>query len=234
MIIKLFFIFALIVALITSAYAEQKFQSHESIYQTAKDYIEQNIVSSSDYEISIAPIDSQLTLVECPESPEAFTTSDLTKVKGGRIAIGVRCNTEKKWSIFISAVIKVYLEVPVLTQPVQRGEIITRQHLAFEKRDISRLGDDIVTQVEQVESKQAIRSMPVGAILVPRNFIEPTIIKKRDKIIISAIHSAFSVRMNGLAMMDGAKGQVIRIKNQNSGRIINATVVEPGLVSVNY
>lgn len=38
--------------------------------------------------------------------------------------------------------------------------------------------------------------------------------------------------MNGVAMMDGIKGQSIRIKNENSGRIINATVIEPGLVSV--
>jgi len=40
--------------------------------------------------------------------------------------------------------------------------------------------------------------------------------------------------MNGVAMMDGTKGQLISVKNQNSGRIINATVIEPGLVSVNY
>jgi flagella basal body P-ring formation protein FlgA len=33
-------------------------------------------------------------------------------------------------------------------------------------------------------------------------------------------------------MMDGTKGQRISVKNQNSGRIINATVIELGLVSV--
>jgi flagellar basal body P-ring formation protein FlgA len=38
--------------------------------------------------------------------------------------------------------------------------------------------------------------------------------------------------MNGVAMMDGTKDQLIRIKNENSGRIISATVIEAGLVSV--
>jgi flagella basal body P-ring formation protein FlgA len=33
-------------------------------------------------------------------------------------------------------------------------------------------------------------------------------------------------------MMDGTKGQRIRVKNENSGRIISATVIEEGLVAV--
>jgi flagellar basal body P-ring formation protein FlgA len=65
-----------------------------------------------------------------------------------------------------------------------------------------------------------------------RSFIEPRLIKRGDKIIISTMQPAFSIRMNGIAMMDGTKGQLIRVKNENSGRIISATVIEPGLVSI--
>jgi flagella basal body P-ring formation protein FlgA len=225
-----FVIFALALVFFTPVHAEQKFQSHNSIYELVKDTVARNINTSAEYEISVLPLDSQLKLPECTKPLEAFTTTDL--IKAGRTSIGVRCTAEKKWSIFTSAVIKIYETVIVLTRPVQRGEIITRQHLANEKRDVSKLRGDFVTQAEQVENKQAARYIPADAILGFRSFIEPRFIKRGDKIVISAIQPAFTIRMNGVAMMDGAKGQLIRIKNENSGRIINATVIEPGLVSV--
>ena len=225
-----FVIFALALFCFTQVHAEQKFQSHNSIYELVKDTVARNINTSVEYEISVLPLDSLLKLPECTVPLEAFTTTGV--IKPGRTSIGVRCNAEKKWSIFTSAIIKVYENVIVLTRPVQRGEIITRQHLAIEKRDISKLRGDFVTQAEQIENKQAARYAPVGAILSLRSFIEPSLIKRRDKIIISTIQPAFTIRTNGIAMMDGTKGQLIKIKNENSGRIIDATVIESGLVLV--
>ena len=214
----------------TPGHAEQKFQSHDSIYELVKDTVTRNINTSGEYEISVLPLDSLLKLPECTEPLEAFTTTDL--IKAGRTSIGVRCNGEKKWSIFTSAVIKIYENVIVLSRPVQRGEIITRQQLAIEKKDVSKLRGDFVTQAEQIENKQAAHYIQTGAIPGLRSFIEPKLIKRGDKIIISTIQPAFSIRMSGVAMMDGSKDQLIRIKNENSGRIISATVIEAGLVSV--
>jgi flagella basal body P-ring formation protein FlgA len=223
-------ILTLALGFFTPGHAEEKFQSLNSIYEFVKDTVARNINTTAEYEISVLPLDSLLKLPECAKPLEAFTTTDI--IKAGRTSIGVRCNAEKKWSIFASAVIKIYETVVVLSQPIQRGEIITRQHLAIEKRDVSKLRGDFVTQVEQVENKEAARYTQAGAILGMRSFIESKLIKRGDKIIISAIQPAFAIRMNGVAMMDGAKGQLIRIKNENSGRIINATVIESGLVSV--
>lgn len=215
-----------------TAYAEQGSQSHESIAEAVRGFIDQNINLPGEYEVSLTPLDSRLNLPQCAEPLEAFTSNGL--IKAGRMTIGIRCNVEKKWSIFTSAIIKIYQMVVVLSQPIQRGEIFTRQHLAIEKREVSNLRDDFVTQIEQIENKQATRQLNTGTIISPRNLAEPKLIKRGDKVVISTAKPEFSIRMNGIAMMDGAKGQLITVKNQNSGRIINATVIEPGLVSVNY
>lgn len=224
----------LLLTLIFSAltYAEQDSQSHESIADALKDYIEQHINLPYEYEITLIPLDERLKLPQCAEPLEVFTTSDLIKV--GRSTLGVRCNVEKKWSIYTSVIIKTYQIVIVLAQPVQRGEIITQQHLAFEKREVSNLREDFVTQLEQVENKQAARQLAAGSILSMRSLVEPKIIKRGDNVVISSTKPNFSIKMSGVAMMDGTKGQLIRVKNQNSGRIINAIVVESGLVVVNY
>ncbi|MGZ8917274.1 MAG: flagellar basal body P-ring formation chaperone FlgA [Methylobacter sp.] len=225
-------ILALAFILSTTAQAEQGSQSLESIDVAVKSYIAQNINLSGEYEVSLVPLDSRLSLPQCPEPLEAFTTTDL--IKAGRTTIGVRCNTEKKWSIFTSVIIKTYQIVVVISHPIQRGEILTRQHLALERREVTNFRDDFVTQLEQVENKQVTRQLDSGTVLSLRNLVEPKLIKRGDRVVISTTKSDFSIKMSGIAMMDGTKGQLIGIKNQSSGRIINATVIEPGLVSVNY
>jgi flagella basal body P-ring formation protein FlgA len=99
---------------------------------------------------------------------------------------------------------------------------------------VSNLREDFVTQIEQVENKQVIRQLESGAILSLRNVVEPTLIKRGDKVIITTTRPDITIRMSGVAMMNGTKGQLISVKNQSSGRIINATVIEPGLVAVTY
>lgn len=232
MIKNVLFILALAFTFVTTTHAEQGSQSHESITEAVKDYVEQNINLPGEYEMNLTPLDSRLNLPQCAESLKVFTTTDL--IKAGRTTIGVRCNAEKKWSIFTSVIIKTYQMVVVLSQPIQRGEIITRHHLAIEKREVSKLREDFATQLEQVENKQITRQLNTGTILSLRNIAEPKLIKRGDKVVISTTKPDFSIRMSGIAMMDGTKGQLISVKNQNSGRIINATVIEPGLVSVNY
>jgi flagella basal body P-ring formation protein FlgA len=227
-------IFALTLILMSPVNAEQALQPHESIYETVMDFIEQNINPLYENEVNIVPIDNLLALSACVEPLEAYTTSDLSKISGGRVAVGIRCNSGNKWSIFVSAIIKFYREVPVLTQSVHRGDIITRQHFTFERKEITRLNEEFATRPEQLENKQATRFLPAGVILSSRTVAEPMLIKRGEKIVISSGQNGFNVRMNGLAMMDGSKGQKIRIKNESSGRVISGVVVESGIVSVDY
>ncbi len=224
----------LVFIFLSNAYAEeQAMQSHESINEAVKVYIAQHINLSGEFEVSVTPLDSRLNLPQCSNSLEAFSPTEV--IKAGRVTIGVRCNNqEKKWSIFTSAIIKTFQNIVVLSQPLQRGEIITRAHLAIERRETSNLRDDFVTELEYVENKQLTHQLSAGAIVSLKNLVEPKLIKRGDKVIISTSRPEFSIRMSGIAMMDGTKGQLIKVKNQNSGRIINATVIESGLVTVNY
>ena len=129
---KLFFS-VLALMLFQTAQAEPAYQTHESIYAAVNDHIAQHINLASEFEISITPLDNLLKLPECEEALETFAPGD--QLKAGRNSIGVRCNAPK-WSIFTSTVIKIYQPVLVLTQALQRGELITRQHVALERRDV--------------------------------------------------------------------------------------------------
>jgi flagella basal body P-ring formation protein FlgA len=214
----------------SAACAEEKFQSHDAIYDVVKSTIENNMGSASEFEINVLPIDNQLKLAECTQALETVKNANL--VKAGRVTIGVRCGGARKWSVFVSAIIKTYESVIVLTRPVQRGDIITQQHLSLQRMDVSATRGDFVTDFSQVENKEAARNLPSGAILGLKSIAEPPLIRRKDKVLINSGEPGFSVQMSGTALMDGAKGQVIRVRNESSGRIVSGTVVESGMVIV--
>jgi flagellar basal body P-ring formation protein FlgA len=219
-----------LLAVTIPAQCEDKFQALDAIYAVVKEAIENNMHSSSEYEINVLPLDSQLKLAECTQPLEVVKNANM--VKAGRVTIGVHCGGVKKWSVFVSAIIKVYESVIVLTRPVQRGEIIAHEYLSLERMDVSNTRGDFVTDFSQVENKEAARNLPSGAILGLKSIAEPPLVRRKDKVIISSGVSGFSVQMSGTALMDGVKGQVIRVKNESSGRIVSGTVIEAGMVLV--
>jgi flagellar basal body P-ring formation protein FlgA len=230
MVISRYWFFLLGLMFFTTSQAEEQFQSLDSIYAIVKETIARNMSPSAEYEINVLPVDTQLKLQNCSKPLEVFKANE--QMKGERASIGVRCSADKKWSIFVSAVIKVYESVIVLTRPVQRGELITGQYLALEKKDISNTRGDFATGLEQVENKEAARNMPAGTVLGLKSVIVPPLIKRKDKVIISSGQTDFSIQMSGTAMMEGSKDQVIKVKNDSSGRIIAGTVIAAGMVFV--
>jgi flagella basal body P-ring formation protein FlgA len=231
MLIAKIWVLAFALVIYASVQADEKLQPLDSIYGFVKQTIETHIKSSGEMEINVLPLDTQLNLAECSKPLEAFKTQNL--IKAGRVSIGVHCGGEKKWTVFVSAIIKAFEPVIVLTRPVQRGEIITRQHLGLERMDVSNTRGDYVTAFEQIENKEAARNLPAGAILGLKSIVEPPLIRRKDKVTIgSGGDSGFSVQMSGTALMDGVKGQVIRVKNESSGRIVSGTVIDAGVVLI--
>ncbi|MGR9115548.1 MAG: flagellar basal body P-ring formation chaperone FlgA [Gammaproteobacteria bacterium] len=231
MIAKTLILLVIIYSWPINGYAAPRYQPHAAIYKTVKDYVTGNIDTSSDYEINIAPLDTRLNLPDCTDHLEAFNPSNHS-LEAGRLSIGVRCSNSSKWSIFTSVTLKIYADVVVLSQPVRRGQLLTRQHMSLETRDIAKLRNGYIERIAMAVNKQATRNMAAGTVLTPGLVAEPTLIKRGEKITISAGTSSFDIRMQGLALMDGIKGQLIRVKNVSSGRTIAGKVVKPGLVSV--
>jgi flagella basal body P-ring formation protein FlgA len=222
-------IFAFAFFTTNASHAEPQWQSHESIYETVKNYVAQNINTTAEYDITLTPLMAQVKLPLCAEPIKAFTANTL---KAGRTAVNVRCNVGKTWAIFISATITPFDQVVVLEQPLQRGETITPRHVKLVRKDVSSLHSNYLTQLDVTFDKQAGRNLAAGTIITPKDFVEPKLIKRGDRVAITAEKSGIGISMNGVAQSDGSRGQSIRVKNQNSERVINAIVIDSGKVSV--
>lgn len=230
--ISLVFIFSWLTLTIGEARATN-YQDHAAIYQAVTDFLKSHVKPSSSYEFNITPLDNRLQLPACGGNLQAFNPHH-QPIRAGRLSIGVRCSDAGMWSIFTSVQLKVFARVLVLTQPVLPGQMLTRQLLSTEKRDTAELGFGYFTGMAAVENKQATRYLAAGTVLHDGLVTEPMVIKRGEKIVISAVTPSYDIRMPGIALMDGAKGQSIEVKNISSGRTVSAKVVKQGLVSVVY
>ncbi|MEI7839497.1 MAG: flagellar basal body P-ring formation chaperone FlgA [Methylococcaceae bacterium] len=210
-------------------HAEPQWQTHESIYDIVKSYVAQNInTTAAEYEITVLPLMNRLNLPLCSQPIEGFAPN---LPKAGRMSISVRCNGAKKWAIFVSATITPFENVVILTQPLQHGDTVTNQAI-LARKDVSQLHNNYLTQLSQIMNKQVLRNLPVGTIVTAKDLVEPKLVKRGDRVLITSNQAGITIKMNGVAESDGSKGQTIRVKNQNSARIINAVIVEMGVVRV--
>ena len=231
MFLKTFRLLPFLLAFASASYAEPSYQAHSSLYQVVSDFVQNNIDPTSNYELTIAPLDTRLRLAECSQPIEAFT-SQPQGLGPDRNTVGVRCSGIQSWSVYTSVTVRIFDQVMVLSQPVQRGELLTPNHVRLEKKDISKVKQGYFISPEQVFNKQANRYLAAGTVLHNGLIMEPVLIKRGEKIVIRSGNPAFDIRMQGVAMMDGVKGQSISVKNASSGRIIAAEVEQTGFVSI--
>ncbi len=210
--------------------ASSKTQSISSITKAVHHFITTSLSLNTDNKIKLSQIDSRLKLPHCTKPLEIFTHSD--SIKPGRNSIGVRCNNKKKWTIFTTASISLFKDVIVLSQPIRRGEIFSENNIQHEKRDISTLRTGYLTDSSKIINKQATRNLSMGRVINNSNYTEPRLIKRGEKVYINISSPNLNISATGVALMDGIKGQNIRVKNLKSQQIVQATVVQSGQVRV--
>ncbi len=212
--------------------AAQANQNHDAIYAAARDYIQTNLGDQSEHEILLSSLDPRMQLHDCEKALEISLPNP--PVRAGRNSIGVRCNSTQGWSLFLSATVKIFEEVAILNRDIKRGEIIQAAFLNIERKDISQLKTRYIKDINQIISQQASRNLAAGTVLNDRDYTKAILIKRGENVIIQSTKPFLNIQMQGIALSDGAAGQHISVKNTSSGRTITATVVQPGIVSVNY
>lgn len=207
-------------------------QSVTAIQDAVQSFVQSSLDPAGQYQISSAQIDPRLQLPACEENLDIFPQSG--EIKPGRNTIGVRCLGVNNWTIYSTVLVKSYEAVLVLTKQLNRNDRIGPEHFSTETKDTATLLKGYLTNPEDVIDMQATRFVPAGSVLYRIHYTEPTIIKRGERVSIQSGKPGMLITSTGVAMTDGTKGQQINVKNVSSKRVIQATVINPGLVNVHF
>lgn len=187
------------------------------------------IKQNKDTKIIVHSIDRRLKLSKCDAL--SFNLASGSRLMG-KTSVRIICSSPKAWSFYVATTISRYDEVMVLNGSFSRGHILRENNIFRTRKDLSKLPFGYITNIHDVIGKQLKRHMQVGRVLTPSHLTNPIVIKRGELVALQRETSGFMVSMKGSAMMDGAIGDRIRVKNSSSKRIIEGKIAKAGLVII--
>lgn len=179
-------------------------------------------------DVQVGRLDNRLRLAKCSQDLE-FQMNDVT-YSGGSINVQVRCSGISTWTILVPAQAKVYRSVAVASRNLQRGELVSTADLSTEIKAVGDFRLGFALTPDTIIGKEMKVAINKGELFRNSALDSPRVIKRGDTVSMEANAGDISVRTSGTAVSDGRIGQQIRIKNNQSARIINAKVVGVGKV----
>jgi flagella basal body P-ring formation protein FlgA len=206
-------------------------QSRQSLQQLAVDYVySQADRFSVPPHVEAGQLDSRLRLPRCDQPLETYESPG--GLSAGRAVVGVRCDGQQPWKIFVPVEITLPAQVIAFAHRMQRGDLISKTDLVLLEADLAKLRGQYFQDPDDVVGHRLKRSVAANLPLKPSMIDAQRLVKRGADVTIVADTGTIEVRMRGKALDQGGRGDRIQVKNKRSGRVITATVVERGIVRI--
>ncbi len=164
-----------------------------------------------------------LTYEVIPSNPHILGSS--------RFSIIFRVDDKVVKNMSVRGDIEALAHVIVSADSLPRGTIIKPEQLTTTVMDISSIDNPGLDQADFV-GKKLMRSLRAGAPISLSMVEALPIVQRGEKVKIFINSGPMHLTATGLAYSDGVKGQMIRVQNINSHKMIYCRVAAPGLVEV--
>jgi flagella basal body P-ring formation protein FlgA len=126
----------------------------------------------------------------------------------------------------------VLAEIPVLKRVVKNGQLIEAADVEIRDIAVSQVRSDTVTDMASLIGKSPAYSVSPGRPIRTHEISAPPMIKKNSLVQMHYRSPGMEITTSGQAMEDGAKGDIINVKNIASKKIIQTVVEDTASVSV--
>lgn len=203
-------------------------QSPESIRDAARDAaLAALAVVGGELRIDAVQFDARLRLAACAQPLQARVDG----VASARLIAIVACDGPVPWSLRVPVQAQAIREVAVAALPIARNDILDKTALRIESRNVLTLPRGYFADLDAVIGQQATRAIRPGTVLAPGAIAPARLVRRGERVTVTAGTGAIAVRSEGIALADGAQGQHVSVRNPRSGRVVETEVVAYGTVA---
>lgn len=123
------------------------------------------------------------------------------------------------------------VEVASLKTALPPGTTIGADDIVWTKLPVERAGDAL-RQAKAVIGMALRRQLPEQSLLRPTDVMPPRVVLRGQVVTMRIKQVNLELTAQGRALQDGAVGEVVRVTNTQSNRVIEAKVTAPGLVEI--
>lgn len=124
------------------------------------------------------------------------------------------------------------VRVPVLTQRMTHGEMIAASHIEIKEFPASKIRQNVVTDPEQLVGSTPRRTISLNRPIRIDEVQQPDVVEKGSLLKMTYQTPYMEISTSGEALENGAIGQAIRIRNQDSKTVVYGTVLSADEVQV--
>ena len=167
-------------------------------------------------------LDKRLQLPRCTSDIEPYIQNPGRNV--GRMVVGVRCNGDKPWNVYLPVKVALMEDVLVTSRPLQRGHVLAPGDVVVDQRDVSEVFGGFLSDAEAAVGQRLKRSVGSGVVLTPAQVQPRVLVEKGQTVTLTVQSSSLNISMQGKALMDGSANERIRVENMGSGRVVEGLV----------
>ena len=204
----------------------------------------QKIAEFARAHIALAAVGATVLMVEAPGDLQApLGKLELRPELAGQVRyngpttvnVTVRTDGATFAKVPVQFEVKRILEVVVAAQNLNAGDIIQARSVRLESVDAGKLQPGYLTDLSKVVGMQIRQAAPPGSVVFERSLTRPILVKQGEMIRIAARIGEIEVSAGGVAMSQGAAGDLIRVQNLTTKRFLTGRVQEDKSVLVlNY
>lgn len=181
-----------------------------------------------DYQLNVFMPASVASLTLCSTPPVINAPHPQTSLR--QFNYEVVCKGTTPWQVKASVKPDVYVPVLMPARTLERGEAISADDLILKKFNISNQRGELLFNADDAVGLSARRTLGAYKPITLAQLQQPLLIKRDEAVTIVSQSGGISASTAGVALKNGYKGEVIKVQNANSQRVISAAVTDSGVV----
>ena len=125
------------------------------------------------------------------------------------------------------------INVPVVTRQLSHSDVIEEKDLTTKAFPERLLRKDTITDAKQLIGQSPRNMITPDRPIRTTEVSSPVLIKKGTPVQLTFTNPYMSLKTTGTALQDGARGDMIRVKNDKSEKAVSGRVTGAGTVEVN-
>ncbi|WP_137675073.1 flagellar basal body P-ring formation chaperone FlgA [Agarivorans sp. Toyoura001] len=181
---------------------------------------------SQKIELSANQLDERVAIPECTNGYEySLANGEVRR----NTSVLVSCDEHANWRLYIPVRKQVLLAVVVAATPIQEGAALNHSQVSLDFLPENRLRGSYFTDLEPLLGAKLRRALRKDQIITGRDIC---IVCKGEAVTISANAGGLNVTTQGTALSSGSIGDTIKVRNNQSQRLVTGRVKALGIVDV--
>lgn len=181
-------------------------------------------------QFTLSKLDSRLKLSACDKALQVnFTHAQKTM---GNTSLTIECQSPVNWQIHLPVRVDIYDDVLVTKIPLVKGQIIDTNDVQYRKHNITRLFQGFFRRADPLSQLQAKRNLAANTILNAANLSPRKLVTSGQQVIIVLNFKGIQVKSSGIALQSASRGELVKVRNSQSNKIVQGVVSGEGQISV--